>query len=38
MGAKNLLMAKGKRSFPPRIFKTATTSPHFEVDEKLLYL
>lgn len=38
MGAKNLLIAKGKRSFPPRIFKTATTSPHFEVDEKLLYL
>jgi len=38
MGAKNLLMAKGKRSFPPRFFKTAATSPHFEVDEKLLYL
>ena len=38
MGTQNLLMAKGKRSFPPRIFKAAATSPHFDVDEKLLYL
>jgi len=38
MGTRNLLIAKGKRSFPPRIFKAAAISPHFDVDEKLLYL
>ncbi|MCG6878784.1 MAG: zinc dependent phospholipase C family protein [Deltaproteobacteria bacterium] len=37
IGAGNLLMAKGKRSFP-RIFRNAAISPHFDVDEKLLYL
>ncbi|EFK11352.1 conserved hypothetical protein, partial [delta proteobacterium NaphS2] len=37
IGARNLLMAKGKRSFP-RIFRNAAISPHFDVDEKLLYL
>jgi len=37
MGTQNLLTAKGKRSFP-RIFKAPATSPHFDVDEKLLYL
>ncbi len=37
MGAKNLLMAKGKRSFP-RLFRTVATAPQFDVDDKLLYL
>ena len=37
MGTQNLLTAKGKRSFP-RLFRTSATSPHFDVDEKLLYL
>ena len=37
MGAKNLLIAKGKRSFP-RPFRTVAAAPQFGVDEKLLYL
>ena len=37
MGAKNLLTAKGKRSFP-RLFRTVATGPQFDVDDKLLYL
>ena len=37
MGAKNLLTAKGKRSFP-RLFRTVATAPQFDVDDKLLYL
>lgn len=37
MGAKNLLIAKGKRSFP-RPFRAVAAAPQFDVDEKLLYL
>lgn len=37
IGTRNLLVAKGKRSFP-RLFRTAAVSTHFDVDEKLRYL
>ncbi len=37
MGTRNLLIAKGKRSFP-RIFRPAATNHRFDIDEKLLCL